>query len=438
METKTLRDEYAELREALLAIPEAVKADGRDELSGEEQAKVAELMEKATDVAEKIKSADESAALLRRISSMPEFKASGDKASEAAGAAVEAAKGDQAALKTLGDLFVESDEYAALKARYPNGFPERQQVQMDPVAIGGFARRSAGQKDLVFSGTPDDRGPVPGLQPDYRGIILPTFGPLNVRSLFSAGTTSSDRVEYTREVRASRDNAADVVPEAKQTAKSGDEASVKPESAFEFELAHADVVTIAHWIPVTRRALADVGQVRTLIDTFLRQGLDEKLEAQLINGIGGEELTGLGNTADLTEVPFTTNAIITIRKAKTALAVLGVAANAILLNPEDDEAIDLAQDGNDRFYGNGPFGLGPNSVWALPRVWTNELPVGSAYVGDFRTAVVYDREAATIQTGTIDDQFIRNMLTVLAEMRVAFAIWEPFKIAHVDLGSSSS
>jgi HK97 family phage major capsid protein len=436
----TLREEYQELREQLLAIPDAAEKDGRKELTGEEQAKVAELLEKATEVAEKIKAGDESSALLKRIQGMPEFKDAGTKATDAAGAAVAAAKGDEHAIKTLGDLFVESESYKALKARYPNGFPERQKVDMVPVSFGGFARASEGRKDLVFAGTPDAPGTMPGaVQPDYRGVIAPMFGPLNVRSLFSAGTTDSDVVEYTRELRDERDNAAAPVPEAKQTAKSGDEASVKPESTFKFELAKANVVTIAHWIPVTRKALADVGQVRTLIDTFLRQGLEEELEHQAVNGDGtGENLLGLGNQPGMIEVPFSTNAIITIRKAKTALAKIGATATGVLLNPEDDEAFDLAMDGNDRFYGNGPFGLGPSNIWALPRVTTNELPVGSAYVGDFRTAVIYDREAATIQTGTIDDQFIRNMLTVLAEMRVAFAVWEPWKIAHVDLGSSSS
>jgi hypothetical protein len=29
------------------------------------------------------------------------------------------------------------------------------------------------------------------------------------------------------------------------------------------------------------------------------------------------------------------------------------------MNPADVEVVDLAQDANDRYYGNGPFSLGP-------------------------------------------------------------------------------
>lgn len=436
----TLRETYDDLRAQALAIPDAVKADGRDELNTEEMAKVADILKQAQDVADKIKQADESSAIMARIEALPEFKAAGTAATDgAAGPGTATAAIVAQARKSLGDLFVESDQYAALKTRYPHGFPERMPVQMDPVGIGGFARASHGQKDLVFIGDNDTDSTIPAVQPDYRGIILPTFGPLTVRQLVSAGSTTSDTVEFTREVRTSRDLAAAPVPEATQSAKSGDEDSIKPESAFKYERATANVKTIAHHIPVTTKALADVGQVRTLIDVFLRRGLDEELEHQLVNGDGtGENLLGIGNDPDLTEVTFDTDILTTARHAKKELNVLGVNPTGWLLHPDDDEAIDLLQDKNDRYYGNGPFGLGPNNLWSIPRVWSNECTPGQAFLGDFSTAVLYDREAASIQTGTIDDQFIRNMLTVLAETRVAFAVWEPFKIATVDLGTESS
>ena len=430
------RTEYNELREQLLAIPKAAREDGREELTAEEQDKVTGLLEKATELAGTIKAATASADLLGRIEGLESFAEAGKKATGVASEAVDAAIARRG-VKTLGDLFVESDQYAQLKARYPNGFPDRVAVSMDSVPLGGFAKTSRGQKDLVFVGdNTNTDSQVPAVPPDFRGIIMPTFAPLTVRQLFSSGTTQSDAVEYVREIRADRVNAAKPVPEARSKT---DDAALKPESTFKFERATSNVKTIAHWIPVTRKALADVGQTRTLIDTFLSRGLDEELEHQLVNGDGtGENLLGIGNDPDLTVVADAGDMLTTARKAKTALYTIGVQPNAMLLNPEDDEALDLLQMNTGQFYGNGPFGNGPTVLWALPRVWSNQVTKGEAFIGDFRTGVVYDREAATITTGTIDDQFIRNILTVLAEMRVAFAVWEPFKIARVDLGTESS
>ena len=45
------------------------------------------------------------------------------------------------------------------------------------------------------------------------------------------------------------------------------------------------VKTIAHWIPITKRAAADAAQVRTLVDNFLRYGLNEELEDQMLTGV---------------------------------------------------------------------------------------------------------------------------------------------------------
>ena len=53
------------------------------------------------------------------------------------------------------------------------------------------------------------------------------------------------------------------------------------------------VKTIAHWLPITKRAASDAGQIRTLIDNFLRYGLNEELEDQMLTGSGsGENFTG--------------------------------------------------------------------------------------------------------------------------------------------------
>jgi hypothetical protein len=53
--------------------------------------------------------------------------------------------------------------------------------------------------------------------------------------------------------------------------------------------------------------------------------------------------------------------------------------------------------------------------------------IGARVVGDFSPMGVnlFDREDATVRTGWINDQFVRNMQTLLAELRAALVVWRP-------------
>jgi hypothetical protein len=44
---------------------------------------------------------------------------------------------------------------------------------------------------------------------------------------------------------------------------------------------------------------------------------------------------------------------------------------------------------------------------------------------------MFDREQAAIRVGTINDQFIHNMQTILAELRAAFVIFAPLMFTRV-------
>jgi hypothetical protein len=53
-------------------------------------------------------------------------------------------------------------------------------------------------------------------------------------------------------------------------------------------------------VPATRRSLSDVGQLRTLIESQLRYGLEYRLESEVVNGDGsGENLTGILQTSNI-------------------------------------------------------------------------------------------------------------------------------------------
>lgn len=349
-------------------------------------------------------------------------------------------------VKSLGEYFTESKEFKAAMAKGgvdvldgSKGLRSASSFGMDaPVHVAG------GLKALVGTDPAGDGSGAGNLwDPQRIPTVAATWPELNLRNVVTVGQTSSDAIVYARILRAgagSTSNAAGV-PEATTAAAvgSGDpavtpvQAGVKPESAIEFEKVTAPVITLAHWIPATKKALSDAGQLRTLIDNFLRRGLEQELERQILLGdsSAGEEFDGLVNTDGIQTQAFDTNIVKTIRKALTKVRKYG-RPNAVLVSPGTAERIDLLQMGTGQFFGGGPFGPANPTIWRQPIVEVPGLPDSTVMVGDFSTAVVWDREDAQITaTDSHLDFFTRNLVAILAESRAAFGVLDPALIVKV-------
>jgi catechol 2,3-dioxygenase-like lactoylglutathione lyase family enzyme len=77
-----------------------------------------------------------------------------------------------------------------------------------------------------------------------------------------------------------------------------------------------------------------------------------------------------------------------------------------VLNPTDAQNIDLLKRDNEanNFVGPGPYGVGAARLWNVPVVETDALSAGTALVGDFSKAVLFDRLSLSVTLGTIHDQ----------------------------------
>lgn len=347
---------------------------------------------------------------------------------------IDAITGERPGLKadgrSVGTRFVESDEWAGFQKSNPSGFEGKNRITSQPV-------RYAGIKALVTG--LDDTSAGALVAADNVGLVDQGIyaRPLTVLELINRGVTGSDVVEYVRET-AAVNNAASV-PEATQTAHTGDETATKPESSLTLAKATANVVTIAHWIPATKRALSDAAQVRSLIDAFLRYGLLEALEDQIVSGAGGDDFVGILNAPGHQVQAWDTDMLVTARKARTKVRTVGrAAANAYLLHPNDAERIDLLRDTTGQFYFGGPVAGGPQVLWRLPVVESEAVPEGTGIVGDFRRAMLWDREQAAISVSdSHNDFFIRNLVAILAELRAAFAVIRPAAFVEFDLTAGS-
>ena len=96
--------------------------------------------------------------------------------------------------------------------------------------------------------------------------------------------------------------------------------------------------------------------------------------------------------------------------------------NAVLLNPADFADLDVAVMGATN---NGPVRTG--SVWGVPAIAVGAIPAGTAYVGDFSTAVtLFARDTVSAyMSDSHNDFFIKNLLVILAEQRALVAVTEP-------------
>jgi HK97 family phage major capsid protein len=344
--------------------------------------------------------------------------------------------------KTLGRSIVDSAEFKAMMAPFGDRIPEKTRIQSDPIAVKSFIRTKS-----LFTGASDTSGGA-FVVADQSGIVeMLGRRDLRLRDLVSVRTTGSDTVEYVEQT-SHTNNAAETAEATTSAAPTQDGSTgalikaagggYKPEGAWAFVRRTATVKTIAEWVPATKRSLADAGQLEGLINDELRKDIEEREDGQILNGDGtGENLTGILNWSGIQTQAFSTSLFESVRKGLTLARTVGrVNPSAIVMNPSDVETVDLAQDANDRFYGMGPFGIGPRTLWGVPVVEDESQPAGFALLGDFSKAVIWDREQTTVtMTDSHEDFFVRNLVAILAEERVAFAVTRPKAFVKVDIAA---
>ena len=333
-----------------------------------------------------------------------------------------------------GDQFLRSGEYRAMAAKgaFKSDLARNDFAVNLKDGTSLILWKQIMQKGLVYSNSAVGGSMV---QNDVRpGVLDILQREINVLDLIPRLTTDSDTVEYVKEDIFT--NAAAMTAEA--TGTSG-VSGLKPESHIAYSTQTSPVRTLAHWVPVTNRMLADAPAIRGIINSRLLLGLTLVLETQIMTGAGtGEEFTGINVAAINTVNQTGLSTLDAIFKARTAVRVTGKARpTAVIMHPNDWEAVRLARE-NVATATFGGYLMGPPSmvgavtVWGLPVVESEAQTENTAIVGDFSMGCsLFDREQASIRVGLIDQQFVRNMQTILAELRAAFVIWRPTAFSRV-------
>lgn len=256
--------------------------------------------------------------------------------------------------------------------------------------------------------------------------------PLLIANLLDRQTSDGTTLEYLRDTSGPQStwNAAAVVAEGVTKPKSG---------PFSFDLITTSLKTVAHWVPITRQAADDNGQLMGYINGRLSYGLDYKLDREILTGNGTSQMQGILTTSGInTYQPASGNTdakLITVRKAKTVAELALYPPEAVVLNPSDWQDIELDTDGvgNFRVIANVQEAGGPSRIWGLTVVTSVAMAAGTALLGGFRMgATLWERQGITIlMSDSHSDLFIANTLVILAERRANVAVHTPLAFTKI-------
>jgi HK97 family phage major capsid protein len=283
-----------------------------------------------------------------------------------------------------GQAFVESEEFRS--------YPGRGQ---------GRAFEISG-----YTGILEQRAPITTSMLAIPNMVLPPRVPdISIPPLLQVVDvvgTSAGVVEW---VLVSGDPQAVVTPEG----------TAKTEAVLTFTPVSAPLDTIAHWSQITRQALEDASYIRSVVEGKLRRGLLLQIADSINDAL-------VAATIPTATVPVNGTLLEAIRVGIGTVQMAGYQPNAVILNPADWAALDVTVYSGTL---NGPT-IG-QTFWGLTPVPSRFQTAGIALVGDFRAGVAYfDRNVSNVfVTDSHADNFIKNILVILAETRGKAAVPEP-------------
>lgn len=254
-----------------------------------------------------------------------------------------------------------------------------------------------------------------------------------ILDVLNVSPTTSDSIEYV--ILNTFTNNAGVVKEYNAGAF-----VAAAKSGMDFTMDSTNVKSIAHYVAASKRILDDAPRVQNLIDVKLTDGVEIKLEDQILLGDGtGENFLGILNTPNIQKriMSGVAGQVMTGRNQQTADTVADTLrrsisdvrlafykANAIILNPSDAEDLELQKDDNKNYM--NIYDPVAQRVWRVQVVESVAIPQKRALTGDFmQGATLFDRQQTEISTGQPNGMFLERAVAIMAELRAAFATTDP-------------
>ena len=266
-----------------------------------------------------------------------------------------------------------------------------------------------------------------------RGIQRQLRQRLIVADLLGSGTISGTAISYFVEQPAAWEGSFATVAEGGQ----------KPQMHMLEPTAVTETLKkIAGFIKLTDEMVEDLSFFVSEVNNRLLYELAAFEERQLLDGDGtGTNILGLLRRSGVqlenrgTAASGDTAADTIFRAMTKVTTGSGLDPDGLVINPADYQALRLARDANDQYYGGGYFqgqyGTGgfveQPPVWGLRTVVSPAVTAGTALVGAFRQgATVYRKGGVRVESTNSDgNDFTQNRVTTRAEERLALAVRNP-------------
>ncbi len=214
------------------------------------------------------------------------------------------------------------------------------------------------------------------------------------------------------------------------------EGSAKTQADFDLVEAKTNVRKITSYIKTSKEALDDIPALAGEINNELVTLIKLKKDSEVLAGAGtGNTLSGVitnataftGGALALSVVTPNNYDVLVAGITQIATAEVisgqpaGFMANVIVMNPSDVALMKLTKDANKNYI--FPVTLpGSTSVMEVPVISNARMTAGDFLIMDSSKGNLRIKEDITLSVGYENDDFTKNLVTILAEMRLAFYI----------------
>src|SRR5215471_1167719 len=266
------------------------------------------------------------------------------------------------------------------------------------------------------------------------GITIEPRVNLKVRDVLPARPTAFQVIDYVR------------VTTPMAMASPVAEAQTKPENTVVFTAFSERVKTLATWIPASKQILDDWTELAGYIETALPYAVNLCEEIELLLGDGtGEHLHGI-----IPQATAFNSGLLVPASGYSRIDVIGRAIQQlnsaseldptfVILNPKDGWSLRLTKDTQGRYMIGDPQSMSDFNIFGLQVVTTPSMPVGQFVVGSGSPVAseIRDRMAMQVEIATEhQDFFIKNLVAVRAEKRLAYIMKRPGSFITGTLASS--
>jgi len=298
-------------------------------------------------------------------------------------------------------------------------------------SLESFQRGETGKCRIEVKNTllGSDTNVAPDRKP---GIVAGASVPLTIEALLPALPTTSNAIEFTKELSFTKS--------AAETA----EGVLKPESLITFALVNMPISTVAHWIKISKQLASDNTALAAYVNQRMVYAVNHRVETQLVVGDGvAPNISGIFDTGNFTAHGYaaaalgaTLQKLVLIRKIMADGWNAGYPADAILLNPVDWAQIEIDLLTTSANAARVQYDAAGNPSLFGVRVFQSVgVAADTVAVGAFSQAyTVHNREGVIVELSDSDgDNFTKNLVTLRAERRLALATEIPGAVRAGDL-----